>query len=70
MKVFIKGLNTCVLRKQKIGQYQQFLAKNGHELATRAEDSDAARARYQHPFYTLNQRFGVTGYNLVNLGGV
>ena len=35
-----------------------------------AEDSDAARARYQHPFYTLNQRFGVTGYNLVNLGGV
>jgi len=35
-----------------------------------AEDTDAAQARYSHPFYQLNQRLSATGYNLVNLGGI
>jgi hypothetical protein len=36
----------------------------------RAEDSPAAQARYQHPFYRANQRLTAVGYNLVNLGGL
>lgn len=35
-----------------------------------AEDSDAARARYAHPFYQANQRLTITGSNLNALGGI
>ncbi|MCZ7647806.1 MAG: polysaccharide lyase 11 [Planctomycetota bacterium] len=36
----------------------------------RAEDRDAARARYAHPFYAANRRLTGTGYNLRTLGGL
>ncbi len=36
----------------------------------RARDNEAARARYEHPFYKANRRLTATGYNLVNLGGL
>ena len=36
----------------------------------RAEDNEAALARYAHPFYTANQRLTGVGYNLPNLGGL
>jgi len=35
-----------------------------------AHDSEAALARYRHPFYEANQRLTAVGYNLVNLGGL
>jgi hypothetical protein len=35
-----------------------------------ALDSDAARARYAHPFYQANRRLSATGYNLAVLGGL
>ncbi len=35
-----------------------------------AADNDAARARYAHPFYQLNQKQTGNGYNLFNLGGL
>jgi len=35
-----------------------------------AEDGDAARRRYEHPFYQANQRLSASGYNVVNLGGL
>lgn len=41
MKIFIKGLNSCAMRKQKLRQYRNFLIANGHELVNRPEDSEA-----------------------------
>jgi hypothetical protein len=35
-----------------------------------AEDSDVARKRYSHPYYSLSQRLTATGYNMVELGGL
>ncbi len=35
-----------------------------------AQDSDAARARYAHPFYAANSRLSCTGQNLGILGGL
>ena len=35
-----------------------------------ASDTEAAQARYAHPFYRANQRLTATGYNQVNLGGI
>jgi hypothetical protein len=35
-----------------------------------AEDTDAAVARYAHPFYEASRRLGATGYNLQVLGGL
>ncbi|MGK7397487.1 MAG: hypothetical protein ACNS62_23115 [Candidatus Cyclobacteriaceae bacterium M3_2C_046] len=35
-----------------------------------AIDSPAGKARYQHPFYEVNQRLTGCGYNLFNLGGI
>jgi hypothetical protein len=35
-----------------------------------AQDSEAARARYAHPFYRANQRLTATGSNGINLGGL
>ncbi|MBF0381337.1 MAG: radical SAM protein [Magnetococcales bacterium] len=41
MKVFIKGLNTCVMRKQKLTQYMQYLIDNNHQLVDSPEKSDS-----------------------------
>ncbi len=35
-----------------------------------ARDSEAALARYAHPFYQASQRLGITGSNLSVLGGI
>ncbi len=35
-----------------------------------AEDTPAARARYDHPYYAAAQRITAVGYNLANLGGL
>jgi len=40
MKVFIKGLNGCTTRKQKLQQYCQFLVANGHEIVNAPSKSD------------------------------
>lgn len=40
MKVFIKGLNSCPMRKQKLVQYQRFLQANGHVITDSPETSD------------------------------
>ena len=41
MKVYVKALNSCVMRKQKLLQYQQFLVSNGHELVDDAAQASA-----------------------------
>lgn len=40
MKVFVKGLHPCAVRKVKVMQYADFLAANGHSIVERPEDSD------------------------------
>lgn len=40
MKVYLRGLNGCVMRRQKMKQYWQFLIANGHEIASNIENSD------------------------------
>jgi MiaB/RimO family radical SAM methylthiotransferase len=40
MKVFVKGLNMCVLRNHKVQQYRNFILANGHELVSHPNDSD------------------------------
>ena len=40
MKIFIKGLNSCTMRKQKLQQYQDFLANNGHEIVNDPHNCD------------------------------
>lgn len=40
MKIFIKGLNSCTMRKQKLQQYRSFIVANGHEIVTNPHDSD------------------------------
>jgi tRNA-2-methylthio-N6-dimethylallyladenosine synthase len=40
VKVYIKGLNSCVMRKQKLEQYKNYLLSNGHEVVNRPENSD------------------------------
>lgn len=40
MKVFIKGLNSCAMRKQKVEQYRQYLAGSGWEVVERPGDAD------------------------------
>lgn len=40
MKVFIKGLNSCAMRKQNLLKYRDFLEKNGHLIVERPEESD------------------------------
>jgi hypothetical protein len=35
-----------------------------------AHDTPYALARYNHPFYTANQRLAACGYNWINLGGL
>ncbi|MBC7907744.1 MAG: radical SAM protein [Rhodospirillaceae bacterium] len=41
MKVFVKGLNTCPQRNQKMDQYLTFLRGNGHDIVATAEESDS-----------------------------
>lgn len=40
MKVFIKGLNTCEMRKQNVSRYKEYLLANGHELVFSPEESE------------------------------
>lgn len=40
MKVFIKGLNSCAMRKQKLQQYEDYLLANGHSLACSPKEAD------------------------------
>lgn len=40
MKVFIKGLNTCPQRNQKLQQYLAFLRGNGHQIVEAPEAGD------------------------------
>ena len=40
MKVFVKGLNSCGMRKANIRRYVEFLLENGHEISKRPQDSD------------------------------
>jgi len=40
MKVHIKELNSCVMRKQKIRQYERFIVENGHEILPLADEAD------------------------------
>lgn len=40
MKVFLKGLNSCAMRRQKLEQYRNFLTANGHEITADPAGSD------------------------------
>ena len=40
MRVYIKGLNTCVMRKQKVLQYMAYITANGHELVNSPGEAD------------------------------
>lgn len=40
MKIFIKGLNSCTMRKQKLRQYRNFLISNGHEIVNKPDEGD------------------------------
>lgn len=40
MKVFIRGLNGCVMRRQKLLQYRNFLVGNGHTIVGMPAESD------------------------------
>lgn len=41
MKVFIKALNSCVMRKGKLRQYVLYLLQNGHNIVLSPEECDA-----------------------------
>ena len=41
MKVYFKGLNACVMRRQKLEQYFAYLSANGHNLVDKPEGADA-----------------------------
>ncbi len=40
MKVFIKGLNSCGMRKANLRRYADFLLENGHEISRTPHDCD------------------------------
>lgn len=40
MKVYIKGLNSCVNRKRDLDRYAEFISENGHQLVHDAKQSD------------------------------
>ncbi len=40
MKVYLKGLYSCALRRQKAVQYKNFLTANGHEIVDNPSDAD------------------------------
>ena len=37
MKIFIKGLNSCVMRKQKLKQYTDYLLANEHQIISKPD---------------------------------
>lgn len=41
MKICIKGMNSCTMRRQKLQQYHNFLLANGHEIVRSPDQSDA-----------------------------
>ncbi len=41
MRFFLRGLNGCIMRKQKLEQYRQFLLAGGHDVVDEYfEDKD------------------------------
>ena len=40
MKVYVKGLNSCVMRKRNLCHYREYLIANGHELVSEPAESD------------------------------
>jgi len=40
VKVFVKGLNSCGMRKSNVQRYRDFLQANGHIIVNNPEDSD------------------------------
>jgi tRNA A37 methylthiotransferase MiaB len=42
MKVFIKGLNSCAMRRGKTEQYRQYVMANGHQVVTDPAESNYA----------------------------
>lgn len=40
MKVFIKGINACAMRRQELQQYRDFLVLNGHEIVDNPKNCD------------------------------
>ncbi len=40
MKVFVKGLNSCGMRKANLRRYADFILENGHEISRSPQDSD------------------------------
>ncbi len=42
MNVFVKGLNSCPMRKQNLEQYCSFLTALGHRLVTTPDEADTA----------------------------
>ena len=40
MKVFLKGLNSCAMRKQKLKQYADFVEANGHSTVSDPDSAD------------------------------
>lgn len=40
MKVFVKGLNVCPQRNQKVAQYKKYLTLNGHQIVDNYKDAD------------------------------
>lgn len=40
MKIFIKGLNSCTMRRHKLKQYETFFQENAYELVHSPEESD------------------------------
>ncbi len=41
MKIFVKGLNSCPMRKQNLEQYRSFLVASGHRLVNTPQEADA-----------------------------
>lgn len=40
MKIYIKGLNACVMRRQKLGQYHDYFTANDHVFVDSPNESD------------------------------
>lgn len=40
MKVFLKGLNSCAMRRQNLLRYREYLERNGHTIVDTPEESD------------------------------
>ncbi len=41
MRIFVKGLNSCPMRKQNLEQYCSFIAASGHRLVNTPQEADA-----------------------------